>query len=126
MVPLPGTLKGFSPKARGCAVCGVTPGMGGKCTTTPKVVVPGDRTGALTRKGCGVVMQINWKLCPFGPIEAPPANLPGFYDGTTHPGWCGCAPFTHGGTSAVQPWALFQNPVGIPGRDRGLLLLDCG
>ena len=71
MVPLPGTLKGFSPKARGYAVCGVTPGMGGRCATTPKAVVPGNRTGALTRRGYGVVMQINWALCPFGRTEAP-------------------------------------------------------
>ncbi len=56
MVPLPGTLKGFSPKARGYAVCGVTPGKGGRCSTTPKVVVPGNRTGALTSRGYGVVM----------------------------------------------------------------------
>jgi hypothetical protein len=56
MVPLPGTLKGFSPKARGYAVYGVTPGKGGRCSTTPKVVVPGNRTGALTSRGYGVVM----------------------------------------------------------------------
>ncbi len=126
MVPLPGTPKGFSPKARGCAVCGVTPGMGGRCTTTPKVVVPGDRTGALTRSGCGVVMQINWALCPFGPIEPPPANLPGFYDGTTLAGLFGCPPFTHGSTSVVQPWALCQNPRwdSQPGQG-GVLLVDC-
>ena len=28
-------------------------------------------------------------------------------------------PFTHGSTSAVQPWALWQNPVGIPGSEIG-------
>ena len=112
---------GFCPKARGYAVCGVTPGMGGRCITTPKVVVPGDRTGALTRSGCGVVMQINRARCPIGPIEPPPANLPGFYDGTTLSGLFLYPQSTHGSTSAVQPWALWQNPVGIPGRDRGVV-----
>ena len=115
---------GFCPKARGYAVCGVTPGMGGRCITTPKVVVPGDRTGALTRSGCGVVMQINRARCPFGPIEPPPANLPGFYDGTTLPGLFGCPPFTHGSTSAVQPGALWQNPVGNSRPGQGVLLVD--
>ena len=43
-VPVRDPRRGFSPKARGCAVVGVTPGMVGKCVTTPKVVVPNDRT----------------------------------------------------------------------------------
>ena len=36
---------GFSLKARGYAVRGVTPGMVGKCATTPKVVPTGAPTG---------------------------------------------------------------------------------
>ncbi|MCX6886052.1 MAG: hypothetical protein NTX27_13525, partial [Verrucomicrobia bacterium] len=63
---------------------------------TPKVVVAGNRTGALARRSYGVVTQINWALCPSGRIEAHPASLPGFYDGTTLPGLFDCPPFTHG------------------------------
>ena len=43
-VPLREPRRGFSPKARGYAVVGVTPGMVGKCVTTPKVVVTNGRT----------------------------------------------------------------------------------
>ena len=52
--PRPGIPRGFCHKARGYAVRGVTPGMVGKCATTPKVVVPMARTGAPT--GFGVIM----------------------------------------------------------------------
>ncbi len=115
--------------------CGIKPGVvpiqalprvSGEVRHNPEGVVPGNRTGALTRRGYGVVMQINWVLCPFGRIAAPPANLPGFYDGTTLPGLFGCPPFTHGSTSAVQPWALWQNPVGNSRPGQGVLLVDWG
>ena len=130
--PIPSTsIRGSPPptpralwhKARGCASAAL-PRVSGEVRHNPEGVVPGDRTGALTRRGYGVVMQINWALCPFGRIAAPPANLPGFYDSTTLPGLFGCPPSTHGSTSAVQPWALCQNPVGNSRPGQGVLLVD--
>ena len=125
MVPLPGTLKGFSPKARGYAVCGRYPGYGWEVRHNPEGVVPGNRTGALTRRGYGVVMQINWVLCPFGRTEAPTATSPGF---TTAQPFQGGFVVNH--SPMVAPRRCNHGlcariPVGIPDRDRGLLLVDC-
>ena len=49
--------RGFCPKARGYAVGGVTPGVGGRVVTTPERVVPMDRTGGLPCSG----LVAKWK-----------------------------------------------------------------
>ena len=60
--PPPGIPRGFCHKARGYAVPGVTPGMGGNYATTPKWVVPKDRTGVTIR--LGVIMILGNRFGP--------------------------------------------------------------
>ena len=56
----------------------------------------------------------SWR-CRFGRIGTRSTNLPVWCDGTTPSGLLIYWPFPQGSASVAQPWALWQNPVGIPG-----------
>ena len=99
-----------------CAIKpGVTPGMGGDDPTNHKVVVPKDRTGGLTSTVRGALVATYRGVFH----SAASGHLPRISRvcccGTTRSGLSSYPQFTHGSTSAVQPWASWQNPVGIPG-----------
>ena len=113
--PPSATPKALCHKARGCAVPGATPGMGGDARNNHNVVVPKDRTGGLTSTVRGALVATYRGVFH----SAASGHLPRISRvcccGTTRSGLSSYPPFTHGSTSAVQPWASWQNPVGIPG-----------
>ena len=67
----------------------------------------------LFRMGCDIENPSS--RCPFRLIRARAGNLPAWCPGTTPLGLFILWEWTHGSASAAQPWALGQNPVGIPG-----------
>ena len=118
-LPLPlfpsGNANGVLPQSPGLRHRGATPGNDPiahqrqrRCAEASNVRVPPFRGGCYTA-------TTSWRS-PFCGIRARATNMPGGCNGTTPSGLFRYRPFTHGSTSAVQPWALWQNPVGIPGR----------
>ena len=119
-MPTP-TPKALCHKARGCADPGATPGPGRIEFPTPQGVVPFMPTGWVEQtqaewnqiRGCGrrVHQEGMSTLHTMSKHHMPPVRS----FGTTLSGLFLYPQSTHGSTSAVQPWALWQNPVGIPG-----------
>ena len=77
------------------------------CAEGPNVWV------TLFRMGCDIENPSS--RCPFRLIRARAGNLPAWCPGTTPLGLFILWEWTQGSASAAQPWALGQNPVGIPG-----------
>ena len=80
------------------------------CAEGPNVWV------TLFRMGCDIENPSS--RCPFRLIRARAGNLPACCPGTTPLGLFILWEWTQGSASAAQPWALGQNPVGIPGGGR--------
>ena len=101
-------------KARGCAGRRTTPGGRGRSATTTTWLCRGyERVGCPAQGGLRCCKAIS--RCAFRRIRARAGNLPAWCPGTTPLGWFILWEWTQGSASAAQPWALGQNPVGIPG-----------
>ena len=121
LAPLLEPRSGFCPAAQGCAVPRATLGSGRSAIPTPQGVVPFMPTGWVEQtqaewnqiRGCGrrVHQEGMSTLHTMSKHHMPPVRS----FGTTLSGLFLYPQSTHGSTSAVQPWALWQNPFGIPG-----------
>ena len=108
--PPSGNPEGVQPQSPGLRRPRRYPGYGWDVRHNPDGGCAGESNGCLDPQGVwrGNANQLG--AVPVRPNRGTYRNIPGFYDGTTLPGWFCCQPFTHGSTSAVQPWALCQNP----------------
>ena len=103
-----------APKAL-CSTARRYPGSVSENRNNRNAVVPRQRTAGLLCTGWVVVIQTNRGVARSAASGHVPRSSPVWCGGTTPSGLLICWAFTQGSASVAQPWALWQNPVGIPG-----------
>ena len=91
------------------------PGSVSENRNNRNAVVPRQRTAGSFCTGWAVVIQTNRGVARSAASGHVPRTSPVWCGSTTPSGLLICWAFTQGSASVAQPWALWQNPVGIPG-----------
>jgi hypothetical protein len=112
--PLPNA-NGVVPQSPGLRRPRRYPGSVSENRNNRNAVVPRQRTAGLLCTGWVVVIQTNRSVARSAASSHVPRTSPVWCDGATPSGLLIYWPFPQGSASVAQPWALWQNPVGIPG-----------